>query len=41
MDFDTIFKFSILAFLFGIMVYSEIINRKQRKQIEEWRKDSF
>lgn len=41
MDFDTVFKFSVLIFLLGIAVYSEIMNRKQRKQVEEWRKSWF
>ncbi len=36
-----IMPYITVMFLFGIVIYSEIMNRKQRKQIEEWRKSWF
>lgn len=40
MNFD-IMPYVTLLFLFGMAIYCEIINNKQRKQIEEWRKSWF
>ncbi len=38
---DIILASIIFVWLCGMFLYLEIINRKQKKQIEEWRKEWF